>query len=155
MREARRTEIKDLLDRWAFNVILREEVPDGSNVLAARFLLTIKSTEDGKINYEAKYVVGAHRDRLKHLHSSQTLQPSSTRLLLAFFGILGFDVWTATVTQAYLQSAEPLMRDGFLKTPALEFEIDPEQCLKLVRPLYGLCKSGDFRHEALDKRLGV
>ena len=32
-----------------------------------------------------------------------------------------------------------------------EFELKPEQCLQLLRPLYGLCESGDLGHRTLDE----
>ena len=32
-----------------------------------------------------------------------------------------------------------------------EFELAPSQCLKLLKPLYGLCESGDLWHEKLAK----
>lgn len=35
----------------------------------------------------------------------------------------------------------------FVKTNAAEFELRPDQCLKLLRTLYGLCESGDLRYE--------
>jgi hypothetical protein len=47
-----------------------------------------------------------------------------------------------TVTQSYFQSAEPLIRDVYIK-PSTEFELDASQVLKLLRPLYGLADSGD------------
>ena len=83
-------------------------------------------------------------------HSLKTLQPSSIRLLLALASIHGFDAWTADVRQAYLQSSEPLLRDVFIKDPVPEFELDPSHCLKLLRPLYRLCESGDLWHATLD-----
>ena len=42
------------------------------------------------------------------------------------------------------------MRDIFIKDPVPEFELDASQCLQLLRPLYGLCESGDLWHATLD-----
>lgn len=158
MDEAKREEINNLLDRRTFKVILTEDVPQDGNVLPGRFVLAIKSTEDGMTKYKARYVIGGHRDRLKHMmvHTTSTLQPQSIRFLLALAAIHGFDIWTSDVyvgwriRQAYLQSAEPLTRDIFIKKSVPEFELDPSQCLKLLKPLYGLCESGDMWHATLD-----
>lgn len=75
MTQAKKDEIRGLLDRGTFSVLLREEIPQDANVLPGRF----KSAEDGKIKFKARYVSGGHRDRIKDLivHSGATLQPQS------------------------------------------------------------------------------
>ena len=152
MSEAKHEEIPNLLNRRTFRVVLREDIPTDANLLPGRFVLSIKSTFDGQTKFKARYVIGGHRDKLKHfmVHSSQTLQPSSVRFLLSLDSLYGFDFWTSDVLQAYLQSSESLMRDVFIKDPVPAFELDPSQCLKLLRPLYSLCESGDLRHGTLD-----
>ena len=153
MAKAKCDEIKNLLERGTFKIIFREDIlPDG-NVLPGRFVPNIKSTEDGEAKFKARFVIGGHRDRLKHMmvHSTTTLQPQSIRLLLALAAIHGFNVWTSDVRQAYLQSAEPLERELYISKPAPEFELNPSQCLQLLKPLYGLCESGDMWHDTLEK----
>ena len=151
--QTKRAEIRGLLDRGTFSVILREEVPLDGNVLPGRFVLAIKSTEDGQVKFKARYVIGGHRHRMKALmvHSAATLQPQSIRLLLALAAIHGFDIWSADVRQTYLQSAEPLSRELFITKPVPEFEVQPGQCLKLLKHLYGLCDSRDLWHKSLDE----
>ena len=75
MQQAMMNEVRDHLQRGTFKVLLREELPDGSNALTARFVLSIKSNSDGKIKCKARYVVGGHRDRLRHymVHGAQAL----------------------------------------------------------------------------------
>eukprot|EP00171_Calliarthron_tuberculosum_P022145 IDg22145t1 len=85
------------------------------------------------------------------VHNAVTLQPQSIRLLLTLAALHEFDVWTSDVTQAYLQSAIPLQRDVFITRPPPEFELDPSQCLKIMKPLYGLCDSGDLWHRTMDE----
>ncbi len=89
MTKAKRDEVKGLLERGTFSIILREEVPPDGNVLPGRFVLAIKSTENGEIKFKARFVIGGHRDRMKDLmvHSAATLQPQSIRLLLALAAI--------------------------------------------------------------------
>ena len=66
MREAKRAEVQELLKRGTFKEIFRSEVPNGANVLSARFVLAIKSNADGMIKYKARYVMGGHRYQMKH-----------------------------------------------------------------------------------------
>ena len=63
MTDAKRAEIKGIMERGTFKVILREEIPPNGNVLPGRFVLSIKSTENGEEKFKARYVVGGHRDR--------------------------------------------------------------------------------------------
>ena len=74
-------EVCDLLKRRTFKVMLKEKLPDGANALTARFVLAVKSNPDGDVKFKARYVIGGHRNQLKHymVHGGQTLQYSSAR----------------------------------------------------------------------------
>lgn len=91
------------------------------------------------------------------VHSSITLQSKSFRFLLALAGIFGLKIWTADITQTYLQTAEPLERYIYIANIVPKFKLRPEQCLRLLRPLYGLCDTGDLWQTTLYKhhRLGL
>lgn len=58
MVEAKRAEIPNLLKRGTFKIVLKEGVPQDTNVLPGRFVLAVKSTEDGQQKYKAGYVIG-------------------------------------------------------------------------------------------------
>ena len=60
------------------------ELPNDADLLAARFVLAIKTDAEGREKYKAWYVVGDHRDNIKNyfVHGSQTIQKSSCRLML-------------------------------------------------------------------------
>ena len=152
MAEAKRLEVGNLLSRGTFKVISRHEVPPNANVLPGRFVLAIKTSDDGRATSKARYVIRGHRDRFKDMmvHSALTLQPQSVRLLLALSAMLDFNTWVSDVKQAYLQSSEPISREIFIEKVVPEFELEPHQCLQLVKPLYGLCESGDLWHQTLD-----
>lgn len=53
--------------------------------MRGRFVLLIKSTEDGYVKYNVTYFICVHRDKFEALmlHSATTLQPQSVRLLLS------------------------------------------------------------------------
>lgn len=72
------------------------------------------------------------------------------RLLLALAALIGYDIWSSDITKTYLQASEPLGRDIYLKNPGPEFALKPEECLQLLRPLYGLCDAGDLWQSTLD-----
>lgn len=78
---------------------------------------------------------GAHTD---------TLQTQSVRLIIALAVAHGFGILTSDVTQAYLQSSFPLLRDIFLSKEIPELNLETEQAMKLIKRLHGLCESGDL-----------
>lgn len=85
------------------------------------------------------------------VHSLQTLQSSTLRVILAIATVHDFDIWTSDVKQTYLLSRAPLRRDVFLTKIPSEFNLKPKECLQLLKPLYSLCKSGDFLHKMLNE----
>lgn len=77
------------------------------------------------------------------VHDTATSRQHSTTMLVGLASLLGFWMFSTDVTQAYLQSAEKLMRDVYVK-PSKEFELQPDQVLKLFKPPYGLAEIGDY-----------
>jgi hypothetical protein len=61
-------------------------------------------------------------------------------------------LFSTDVTQAYLRSAEKVLRDVYIK-PMKEFSMGPGQLLKLLRPPYGLADSGDYWWRTLSNHL--
>ena len=61
MDEAKKKEIRNLLQRGTFKIILKEEAPPDAEVLPGRFVRAIKSSLDGKTKYKARYVIGGQR----------------------------------------------------------------------------------------------
>ena len=55
-----------MLRRGIFEVILKEEPPDGANALKPRFVVAIKSESGREIMFEARYGIDGHHGKLKH-----------------------------------------------------------------------------------------
>lgn len=94
MTDAKCKEIRGLLQRGNFKVILREEVSPDANILPGRFSLAIKSTKDDQIKFKARHVFGSHRYKLKHmiLHNTSTLQPQSIWIIIALAAAYGLNL---------------------------------------------------------------
>ena len=108
-------------------------------------MLAIKDRGTRNEVRKARFVVQGYRDKLKTslVHNNPTVKPHSVRLLIGLASVLGCRLFSTDVTQAYLQSADKLMRYVYLK-PSKEFELPPDKMLKLLEPLYGLADSGDY-----------
>lgn len=152
MTEAKKSEIRNFLRRNTFKIILKKDVPPNGNILSGRFVLAIKSTVDGQIKFKARFVIGGHRDKMKNMmvHCTITAQPQTVRMVMSIASILDFNAWGSDVRQAYLQSTKGLDRQLYIMDAVPEFELNPDECLLLLRPLYGLCDSGDLRFETMD-----
>jgi Reverse transcriptase (RNA-dependent DNA polymerase) len=140
--DAKRAGLLSLIDRGTFRLLVKDDPVDKPNVVPSRFVPAIK-TKDGKDVLKARFVLGGHRDRDKNkLVHSTTFKQSSVRLALASVAIMGFDVISADVIQAYLQSARDLKRKVFVKPSCID--LDPDELLQIMKPLYGLADSGDY-----------
>ena len=116
---AKYSEIRDLIRRGTFKVILRQEVPEGANILTARFVLVIKLRVDEEIKFKARYVAGGNLDVVKDYlaNGAQTLQATSVCLILALSCIFGSNVWSTDVNLANFQSTAALKRAIYIKNP--------------------------------------
>lgn len=69
------------------------------------------------------------------------------RIVSSFAAITGNRIFTNDVTQAFLQSESPTTREIYIKPRDRDrhfFALSTSQLLKVIRPLYGLCDSGDY-----------
>jgi Reverse transcriptase (RNA-dependent DNA polymerase) len=135
---------KGLIERGTRKEVLKDEMPENPNIMGGRFVVTIKDSGTSKEIYKARYVVQGfrHKKKASLVHDAFKSKQQSTKLLIGLAAIFAYRIFSTYVTQAYLQSAEPLMRDVYIK-PSAEFERNANQVLKLLRPLYGLADSGD------------
>ena len=149
--DAMRQEIVGLIEKGTFRLVMQEEMDPNSNIVPSRFVLALKHSETGEVKFKARFVLGGHRDKAKSsiVHNTVNLKQSSIRLLMAMATILGFDVWSLDVKQAYLQSASQLQRKVYIKP--YQLNLAPAEFLQIVLPLYGLSDSGDYWCETFAK----
>ena len=152
--EAKAKEIKGLIDRGTWKVVSTHDLPQDANIMGGRFVLAIKNEGTKDEVYKARYVVQGYRDKMKTslVHDSATSRQISTRILVGLAAIFGFRLFSTDVTQAYLQSSSDLMREVYIK-PGKEFNLRPNEILKLLRPLYGLADSGDYWGATFSKHI--
>jgi hypothetical protein len=113
--------------------VLKDEMPENPNIMGDRVVLTINDSGTSKKIYKARYVVQGFRDKKKTslVHDASTSKQQSMKLLIGLAALFGYRIFSTDVTQTYLQRAEPLMRDIYIK-PSAEFELDAKQVLKLL-----------------------
>lgn len=146
--EAKLRELRGLIGRGTFKIVLREEM-QGKKPLRGRVVMVIKD-KGGEERFKARFVIQGFRDPDKKsmLHPATNITIPKMRLLFALASIFGFRVWTTDVTMAFLQSATKGMRKIFVEGLP-EMELDANEVLELLRPLYGLADSGDRWHATL------
>ena len=144
---AQKQEIKNLVRRGIWELVLGKDVPPGSNIISGSFVIAFKDVETYNPILKARLVAHGHRDMEKHnlVHDSNNVRQSSVLLLIALAAIMGFDFWTKDISQAYLQSASKLLHEFYLR-PNKHLQAPAGYILKLLRPLYGLADSGDYWH---------
>lgn len=146
--------MQGLKENGVFKTVCRGDIPRVANVLGGRFAHSIKNKDTKYDKYKARYIVQGHKDREKYklVHTSTNLRQSSIRLITALTSVYDFEVWMQHVTQAYLQSADKLLRDIYIRPPTdlclLEILL-----LKLQKPLYGLGESGDYWEVTMTRHL--
>lgn len=149
--DAKRQELMGLLEKGTFRVVFRRDIGPNPNIVPSRYVLAIKHSENGDTKLKARFVLGGHRDKEKHsfVHNSVNVKQSSVRILVALATILGFDLWSMDVKQAYLQSASNLRRDVYVRPD--EMNLSPNELLQIIKPLYGLSDSGDYWCETFSR----
>ena len=95
--------MRDLINRGTFRAVLRTEMPDGANLITARYVPAIKSDEDEEERYKERCVTGGHLDIVKDylVHGAYSIQCVSVRIILVAAKIKGLRIWV-DVKLAYL-----------------------------------------------------
>ena len=91
---AKSKELVVLLDKGVYEVVLKDDVPKGSNILGGRFVLATKNKGTEKELYKARFVVQGNQDREKSriVHPATNLRFSSIRVLTCIAAIFAYMV---------------------------------------------------------------
>ena len=78
MKQAIAAEIRDLISRRTFKVVMRVELLPHANVPTAQFVLAIRHKITGEVRFRGRYAMRGHSDSLKAflVHGSLTRQPA-------------------------------------------------------------------------------
>lgn len=133
---------------------MKDDVPDNAIILGGRFVLALRNAGTSKELCKARFVVQGSTDYEKNLlvHSSTNVRQRSIRMLIGIAAILEFWLRTQDISQAYLQSSSKLSREVYVK-PENGINLKRKEPLKLLKPLYGLSDSGDYRRMTMKNHL--
>lgn len=104
-----------MFDEDEFNVVYKEEVPDGEHLMGGSLLLAVKIVETNKPVYKARLVVQRHTDNERGImvHSSINERQNSVRVLAGMVAKLGFRLWSQDVSQVDIQAGESFMSETY------------------------------------------
>lgn len=135
---------KDIKDEWqglmkrgCSKVVKKFKLPHNANVLPCKYALVIKYYEHDGQRYRAHFVLGVNHVRRKAFitHKSQTVQPSSTCILLSCSDMNDFKLWSEDAPQVYTQSEEPLAPLVTIDEVQPEFGLKDDECLQVIKPI--------------------
>lgn len=123
-------------------------------MLGGKFVIAIKDEGTNKGVLRDRFIFQRYTNKLKTalVHEIATLRQHSNRGLVGLAEICGFRLFSTHVIQAYLQSAEKLMGDVHIK-PTGEFELIQDKLFKLLKPVYGVTNSRDYRGSTINNHM--
>lgn len=108
------------------------------------FLLPIKDNETDAPLFKDQFFVQGHTYAEKRLvNSASNIWNVFVRLQFAITVVFRFRIWTQDVSQAYFQSAQSPTRKVPI-TPSSELHLQSDECLQLLKLLYGSTDDGDY-----------
>lgn len=155
---AKQKEVDGLVRRNIWKKVHISTIPRNANIVSGRFALTLKNYGTLEEVPKVRYVSQGFNDSEKPYlaHDVTTLRPTSIREVLSVAPVLGMRLFTHDVTQAYIQSEEHFFTNVFLVPKERDrhlFGVTSDKALKLIKPLYGLCDSGDYWAQTIERHL--
>ena len=153
-------EIQQHLSRGVYEVVRKQDIPGGANIVPMREVLSIKYAADGTVDkFKVRLCVRGDREKwwAKPTDtSSPVLAADTLRLLCAITSTKPeWVVWQVDYTQAYTNANLPEDREVFVQFPVgiMGSTRDQPQMAKLHKALYGLADAGREWYRKLAKQL--
>lgn len=148
-RAARKEEGDGLRLRRTWDVVARADLPPGANIIKGRFVNALNHVGTAKEKAKGRFVAQCHKnkDQPVVVHNNPTLRQRPTKVIVSASAVLNFRVFSHDVSKSYLQSKDHLSRGIYLQPRLADmdlFGIKEGECLHLLKPLYGICNSGDY-----------
>lgn len=145
-RQAISDEMNGLFEQKTFKKVLKENIPEGANVLRSRFVFAIKDVGTPSERKKARLVAMGHTDKMKRLVLSDapTLMRYALRILISVAVMYDLELYSRDVKQAYLQSETPMQRDIYIYPPRGQRKDEEKYLYLLQKPLYGITESGSY-----------
>lgn len=125
-----------------------KDIPPDANIIGGRFILTLENFQTPQVTTKVRNISQGYSDFEKSfiVHDISALCPASIRLLLSVAAYRKLRLFSFDMTQAYLQSREPLSRKLYIRPKPDDrwvFSLKENEIFESEKPLYGFCNSGD------------
>lgn len=149
--DAKKKELQELVNKGTYEFVREEDIPHNPTILQSRFVLAIKNFSESDQYFKARLVILGHidPDKPRIVNEAPTVLRSSIRMIVALAASFGFKLWSRDISQAFIQSDEPLHRTVFVRPPKGENVLEqigapPNSILKAIKPQYGLPESPGY-----------
>lgn len=131
-------------DNWtdAYQEVAERGLPKGANLISSHVVFKVKTNDDGSLKLKGRIVVHGNRDDDKDLVRSDSAAADMmiVILVISLAAILGFNLATADIKGAYMQSG-PIRREVYLRPPR-DFYHKRGVVWKLLKLPYGMADAG-------------
>lgn len=131
-------------DNWtdAYQEVAEHALPKGSNIISSHVVFKVKTNDDGSLRLKGRIVVHGNRDDDKDLVRSDSAAADMmiVRLVISLAAMLGFNLATADIKGAYMQSG-PIRREVYVRPPRDCFR-KRGVVWKLLKLPYGMTEAG-------------
>lgn len=134
----------ELQNNWkdAYILLLPASVPTHANVISSPFVFKVKDDDDSKLKMKGRLALHGNgdKDRFSVRRDSLSDDLSIVRMIISLSLLLGFNLATAHVKGAYMQSG-PNHRDIYVR-PRNRIDDRQTSIWKLLHLAYGIYEAG-------------